>query len=210
MLVRALVAGLVVVVTGTALTQSQSRNPPPPLPWLVENACPEQDCHFGPWAACEALPVRAERRGDSPIAFTLEPGERFTAVTGVVEVLHPGMLVLRDTMTYIPPDWSLARDTIRASPRDTFYLLNSFGDGYLVWWLHARADTGREHWWESPEPRTPPRAKVVRPQRQLWWVRVRNRQGKEGWVVPTYRTMSGFSARAGNGVARCARGSEGE
>jgi hypothetical protein len=207
---RAALVGLLLIGTSPAPAPGQrgSRNPPPPTPWVVQGGCPGEDCHFGVWAACAAVPVRQERRPDSPIAFTLAPGERFTALTGVVEVSQPGMLVFRDTITYIPPDWATTRDTIRASPVDTFYLLNSLGGAYVVWWLHATADTGVMHWWESPEPRSPPRGVVVRATRERWWVEVQNRDGKRGWVLPIYRMMSGWSPRSQNGVERCARKSQ--
>jgi hypothetical protein len=183
--------------------QGSPVNPPPPLPWIETEACPGEVCDFGEWAACTRVTVRTEKRPDAPVAFTLKPGERFTAVTGEVRVDRPGLVVFRDTLTYVPQDWEATQDTIHVGPRDTLYVLNYIGEGYGVWWLHARADTGLLDWWAGPKSRAVAPGVLVRKAQEVWWVQVRNRAGKEGWVMPSYRTMSGAAAHYDNGVDRC-------
>lgn len=63
-----------------------------------------------------------------------------TAVTGDVHVDVPGMVVFRDTVTYVPEP----EVTVRFSRADTLYLLNYLGEGFLVWWLHGRCPDGTD------------------------------------------------------------------
>jgi hypothetical protein len=144
--------------------------------------------------------VRTEKRRDAPVAFTLKPGERFTAVTGEVRVDRAGLVVFHDTVT----TWDDNQDTIHVGPSDTLYLLNYIGEGVGVWWLHARADSGGLDWWYGSKKGDPQPGVLVHKAKEVWWVRVRNRAGKEGWVVPSYSTMSGSAAHYDNGVDRCA------
>jgi hypothetical protein len=131
-------------------------------------------------------------------------GERFTAVTGEVRVDRPGLVVFRDTLTYVAANWDGTQDTIHVGPSDTIYVLNYMGEGYGVWWLRARADSGMLDWWFGSKKGEPEPGVLVRKAKEVWWVRVRNGAGKEGWVIPSYRTMSGSAAHYDNGVDRCA------
>jgi hypothetical protein len=184
--------------------QQSRRNPPPPLPWIALDACPGEVCEFGKWAACTTVVVRTTKRLDAPVAFTLRPGERFTAVTGEVRVARAGLVVFHDTLTHIAEAGDENQDTFHVGPSDTLYVLNYIGEGVGVWWLHAQADTGVLGWWGGTKKSGPEPGILVRKTKEVWWVRVRNRAGKEGWVMPSYRTMSGSAAHYDNGVDRCA------
>jgi hypothetical protein len=200
-----LIALCVGLIRMPAVSAQQSRrNPPPPLPWIDTDACPGEVCDYGEWAACTRVVVRTEKRLDAPVAFTLKPGERFTAVTGEVRVDRAGLVVFHDTLTHIPEPADANQDTIHVGPSDTLYLLNYIGEGVGVWWLHARADTGVLGWWGGTKKGRPEPGILLRKAKEVWWVRVRNRAGKEGWAIPSYRTMSGSAAHYDNGVDRCA------
>jgi hypothetical protein len=187
-----------------ASAQKSVRNPPPPLPWIQTDACPGEVCDFGEWAACTRVIVRTEKRLDAPAAFVLRPGERFSALTGEVRVDRAGLVVFRDTLTYIPEPYAPDQDTIPFGPSDSLYLLNYIGEGVGVLWLHGRAYTGELDWWGGSKSRAFEPGVLVRKAKEVWWVRVRNRAGKEGWVIPSYRSMSGSAAHYDNGVDRCA------
>ena len=184
--------------------QRKSDNTPPPLPWIALDACPGEVCEFGEWAACTNVTVRTEKRRDAPVAFILKPGERFTALTGEVRVDRPGLVVFRDTLTYVRPDWEDRQDTIHVGPSDTLYVLNYIGEGEGVWWLRSHPDSGTLDWWSGRTRGAPEPGVLVRKATEVWWARVRNRADREGWVIPTYRTMSGSAAHYDNGVDRCA------
>jgi len=176
----------VLAFRGTA--QTPRRNPPPPTPWIASGACPGEGCTFGVWAACTTLVVKKEKRSNAASAFILHRGDQVTVVTGDVHVDVPGMVVFRDTVTYVPEPEAPSQDTVRFTRVDTLYLLNYLGEGFLVWWLHGQAGTGQTFWWTRPEPNPDPapRAVLIRPTRAVWWVRVRNRAGAEGWLVPGF------------------------
>jgi hypothetical protein len=183
----------VLLVPSSTLAQTSLRNPAPPTPWIASGACPGEGCRFNEvWTACTVLVARKEKRVDAPPAFILNPGDQVRVVTGDVHVEVPGMVVLRDTLTYVPEPG--AQDTVRFARSDTLYLLNYLGEGFLVWWLHGQADTGQMFWWAWPEPDPDPapRAVLVRPTRALWWVRVRNKAGAEGWLVPGFSISSRY------------------
>jgi hypothetical protein len=172
----------------SAGAQTPLRNPAPPTPWIVSGACPGEGCTFGVWTACTTLVARKEKRADAPAAFILHRGDQVRVVTGDVHVEVPGMVVFRDTLTYVPESGAPSPDTVRFARSDTLYLLNYLGEGSLVWWLHGRADTGQVFWWEWPEPNPDlaDRAVLVRRTRAPWWVRLRSAAGAEGWLVPGF------------------------
>jgi hypothetical protein len=131
-------------------SQGVGRNPAPPMPWIARNECPGEGCSLGKWSACSVLVVRREPRQAASVAFTLNRGDRFVAEAGDVYITAPGMVVFRDTGTITQSyEWSppLPKErTYRFSPSDTLYLLNTLAEGYFVWWLHGRADTGMFFW----------------------------------------------------------------
>jgi hypothetical protein len=173
-----------------AVAQTSLRNPAPPTPWIASGTCPGEGCTFDEaWTACTTVVARKEKRPDASPAFILHRGDQVRVVTGDVHVDVPGMVVFRDTLTYVPePGVPSSHDTVRFARTDTLYLLNYLGEGSLVWWLHGRADTGQVFWWTWPEPNPDPedRAVLVRRTRAPWWVRVRNDAGAEGWLVPGF------------------------
>ena len=197
-----------ILLPGIASSQTTRPNSPPPQPWIAIGACPGEGCSFGAWSACSTVVAINEKRPGAPPAFTLRPGDRFTAVTGDVHVEVPGIVVFRDTITYVPEPWPPSQDTVPFRPGDTLYVLNYLGEGLLVWWFRGQADTGRVFWRDRPDRdldsnRAGPAVLVRRP-KAVWWVRVRNARGQQGWVVPSYGTLAGGSPHYDDGPERCA------
>src|SRR6266850_2912426 len=181
-------------------------NTPPPIPYIVENTCQGEGCtKSGVWAACSMIVVRSEKRPDAPMVFTIAPEEKFTAVTADVHVMVPGMVVFRDTISSPVDERGEPIDSIRFTPADTLYLLNVRGEGYLVWWFRGQAADGYQFWAGEPygmrraDPTDP--AVVIRGPRSVWWVRVRNAAGREGWIVGDYHKMATGSYM--DGIERC-------
>ena len=159
-------------------------NRPPAMPYIVKNACEGEGCaKSGTWAACSTLVVRSDKRSDAPLAFIIAPQEKFTAVTADVHVVVPGMVVFRDTISNGADEVNEV-DSIRFTPADTLYILNYEGEGYLTWWFRGQAAHGYQFW--NDEHAGGPYSKDVvsiRSAQSVWWVRVRNAGGKEGWMV---------------------------
>ena len=160
-------------------------NTPPPIPYIVKDACEGEGCdRHGVWAACRTLVARSEKRPDAPAVFSIASQEKFTAVTTDVHVVVPGLVVFRDTISNPGDEGGEPVDSIRFVPADTLYILNYIGEGYLVWWYRGQAVTGYQFW--NDEHASGPYSKHVvslRGAQSVWWVRVRNAVGKEGWIV---------------------------
>jgi len=159
-------------------------NRPPAMPYIVKNACEGEGCaKSGTWAACSTLVVRSDKRSDAPLAFIIAPQEKFTAVTADMHVVVPGMVVFRDTISNAADEVNEV-DSIRFTPADTLYILNYEGEGYLTWWFRGQAAHGYQFW--NDEHASGPYSNdivAIRSAQSVWWVRVRNAAGKEGWIV---------------------------
>jgi hypothetical protein len=169
-------------------------NTPPRMPWIAKDACQGEGCDTtGLWAACSTIVAVRDKRGDAPPVFTIQPGERFTAITADVHVEQPGIVVFRDTVSNPGDEGGPPVDSIRFIPADTLYILNYIGEGYLIWWYRGQADTGYQFWNDEHMSGSFPRSVVsVQSQKSVWWVRVRNTAGTEGWILgDSYKFATG-------------------
>ena len=57
------------------------------MPYEDAGACPFEGCVYREWQARDRVPVFAERRDNACEVFVIAPGERVTALTGVVAVI---------------------------------------------------------------------------------------------------------------------------
>jgi len=170
-------------------------NRPPAMPYIIKNACEGEGCaRSGTWAACGDVPARREKRLDAPVVFTIHGGDKFTALTIDLHVEVPGMVVFRHPMSNAPEAEGNEIDSIAFTPADTLYLLNSHGEGYLVWWFRGQPGEGYQFWRDIDEDEVTKypadTAVLVRRPKTIHWVRVRNAAGQEGWIVGDYRKMA--------------------
>ena len=167
-------------------------NKPPPMPWIVENECPGEYCSLGRWAACSTITAFPGKQRSRP-AFELHSGEEFTALKGDLHVEVPGLVVFRDTVSN-PPIEHEGDDSIQFTPVDTLYLLDDMSEGYLHWWYRGRAAVGYQFWYDRPDKDLAPHpaapVALIRRTKSVWWVRVRNARGREGWVEYDWRKMA--------------------
>src|SRR6267143_985526 len=87
--------------SGSLVAQQTPANPPPAMPWVAWGECPGESCSLGEWLVCKPLIARTEDRRDAPVAFRVKPGERIEALASNVHVEMPGIVVFRDTGTYV-------------------------------------------------------------------------------------------------------------
>ena len=169
-------------------------NRPPAMPYIVKNACEGEGCaRSGTWAACADVAARREKRLGAPVVFTVHGGEKFTALTVDLHIEAPGMVVFRHPMSNRPAEANEV-DSIAFTPADTLYLLNSHGEGYLVWWFRGQAAEGYQFWRDidADEVTKYPAdtAVLVRRPNTTRWVHARNAAGQEGWIVVDYQKMA--------------------
>jgi hypothetical protein len=170
-------------------------NTPPSMPYIVKNACEGEGCaRSGTWAACSDVAALREKRLNAPVVFTIHGGEKFTAMTIDLHVEVAGMVVFRHPMSNTPEAEGNEVDSIAFTPADTLYLLNSHGEGYLVWLFRGQLGEGYQFWRDidADEVAKYPAdtAVLVRRPTTIHWVRARNAAGQEGWIVRDYRKMA--------------------
>jgi len=169
-------------------------NRPPVMPYIVKNACEGEGCAgSGTWAACIDVAALREKRLGAPVVFTVQGGEKFTALTIDIHVEAPGLVVFRHPMSNRSDEGNEV-DSIAFTPADTLYLLNSHGEGYLVWWFRGQAGEGYQFWRDidANEVTKYPAdtAVLVRRPKTTHWVHARNAAGQEGWIVFDYQKMA--------------------
>jgi len=187
----ALEAPPVAAVPHKRLDWGPVNNTPPRMPFIRKETCEGEGCTIaGTWAACSTVVVRADKRLDAASVFTIHPGERFTALTADLHVLEPGIVAFRRPFTTTIPIDEAGLVDITFSPEDTLFVLNYLGEGAVVWRYRGSTMRGDMFW----DPHKPPASRdtfgLVRPAKTVWWVRVRNATGQEGWIVGDYAKMA--------------------
>jgi hypothetical protein len=136
----------------------------PPAPYSDRGACPFECCTYRQWTVDKATVIRSAMSDSSPVAFRLAKGERVRGITGVVITSQPGIAEgLKAT----------EQNGVRIRRGDQIYLYTNLGEGFVKGWLKGR--------FFQAEVLDSDLFKIVRQPRSVWWVKVRNRQGKIGW-----------------------------
>jgi len=149
---------------------------------VVRAICPGEGCEFTQWLACGTIPILSEERLGAPQLFALRRGELFTALTGNLHVEQAGMIVFPDTLRIPQPEYGAPLTFI---PADTLYPLYYEGEGSGSWWIHGHQDGGDWFFPDDEDELDSSRLGVLaRPLLTRWWVRIRNHEGKEGWLTP--------------------------
>jgi hypothetical protein len=169
-------------------------NTPPPIPYIVTSSCQGEGCtSVGTWAACDRVVARNDKKQDARPVFTIQPGERFTALNADVHVDVPGMVVFRRAFSTSLYEGDTPVD-LTFTPGDTLFVLNYIGEGARMWWFRGHPIEAFAFWDDDPEEplaRNPADSvALVRRTQTVWWVHVRNAAGKEGWIVGDYSKMA--------------------
>lgn len=161
---------LFVLVFFLPLTASSQRTAGPPIPYEDNGACPGECCTYREWIAKTLIGLRADRRSNSPVTYTVRKGEKVTAITGVVITTRPGQARILKPTTI---------EGIPARTGDTFYLLTPHGEGWGTVWYKGRfleAQLFGVPW---------PAVKYLSEPQTVWWVQIKNRKGQMGWSNQT-------------------------
>ena len=165
-------------------------NTPPRMPIIRKETCEGEGCTIkGAWAACSAVVAREDKRLDAASVFTIHPRERFTALTADLHVLEPGIVVFRRPFTTTIPIDEAGLVDITFMPADTLFVLNYMGEGAVVWRYRGSTMVG-DMFWDPDPPASRDTFGLVRPGKTVWWVRVRNASGQEGWIVGDHAKMA--------------------
>ena len=177
---RALVASAIFAASAQVAVQ-QVDSAGPPMPYEDIGACPFEGCVYRDWIANGPVTVRTERRADSPIAFTLEKGERVRAITGIVVILKPGRVQFRNAV-----DLTSTAGRIHVEPGETLYLLTYHGEGATTAWFKGRLyDEIDGSEFISAECDLQPgscNGTIVEKLQKVWWVRLMKQNRLTGWT----------------------------
>jgi hypothetical protein len=136
----------------------------PPIPYEDHGACPFECCVYREWIANKITVLRADRRNNSPVIFTVRKSKKVTAITGVVITTRAGRAKMLRSDTI---------DGVRVKAGDILYVLTNRGEGfYSVWYKNRTLDYGLV---DNPYVR------LLNPPQSVWWVKIKNRKGQIGW-----------------------------
>lgn len=168
-------------------------NPEPKVPIVVKDICPGEGCEFGGWLICDTLRVFADASAKARTAFTLHRGDKFTAVTGDVHITQAGKVVFTRNKRV-----DVGNHTgFLFTPADTLYPILYEGEGYGDWYFRGK-DGGGDFFFGNGDTdgvlgSTGRGYEIVRRIKSDWWVKVRAKDGREGWIVPKGVSIYGRS-----------------
>ncbi len=193
------VTSLLLLSVGSLRPQSQF-HAQPRLPFTDDGACPFEGCKYGEWTAGARVVARRDANTSSPVIFKIQPGEKISALTGkvitrqfgIIKMIKPVVFDEVDTHTvpYISHKVEVPRGAV-------LYLLHEEGEGYCLYWYKGSAHH-QELYAESVHKGTDDYPwDVVSLPKTEWWVNVKNRNGRTGWILnPRYfRGMDTFGGK---------------
>jgi hypothetical protein len=153
----------------------------PPLPYVAIGACPFECCTYGTWVARRELHAFELERDASGPRFNIPARDSFEAITGNVHVLRAGVVrAIRTGMTL-----SVNDSTIHVPKGARFHLLDYFGEGGWRAWYRGRVVTADEFEWVRWKTNGDADSLAVVESWPVyeWWVKVRTRSGRTGWIL---------------------------
>lgn len=150
---------------------AQAADAPPQVPYIQQDVCPFECCLYGKWIAKGALTVYKKEGGNSSVAFTIKPGEEFHSIRGNVHIVKLGIVALEKSFDGF-------------AKGDKVYVLSYRGEGVYDLWHKGKGFESNDQFWangvltQSPE--------------MIWWVLVRNKDGKQGWLKLKNISENGF------------------
>ena len=169
------VATLLLVVGACGRTQRAG----PPIPFDEPGACPFQCCTYREWTVDWGTDIRTDRRDDAPVAFQVAVNDTVTALTGVVSTTKVGRATASRPVT-------VGTKHIPVPAGQPIYLIRNVGSGDWKIWINGQTDEqyiGSPPYCASGKQTSDECALTVAEQPEsVWWVQVRDAQGREGWT----------------------------
>jgi hypothetical protein len=162
------------------------------MPYVDHGACPFECCTYRDWTAEMKLTAYESHDPNSRgrVIFTLAPGERVTATTGLVRTTVAGEVTVTsattvDVLSHQSP--MNAAEKLALEPGERVYLLAPRGEGWMSGWYRGRVlDEFDANGFGRPADcarRQKCTGTIDRAPEFDWWARVRNATGQIGWVL---------------------------
>ena len=153
---------------------------PPKVPYEDHGACPFECCTYRTWRVKKDTELRTDRRDSARIAFRVRAGEQVEGITGVVVTTRLGKAAIRRPIT-------VDSTALRLQSGEAVYILHYLGEGFWKVWTRGQfvdlelADRGQTCRDEQRKSSACD-AQIVTEPVAVWWARIRNRAGQEGWT----------------------------
>jgi hypothetical protein len=177
MITRLLISTIALGLTLAIPVSGQAESP---AVLVVRDICPFECCQFGTWTVLQRLQLQRRPGSDTPVAFTVAPGEILKAETGELHLQSVGTVVLRYPLQVRPEGQSA---TLAALAGDTILVVGYLGED--IWLVRYRdVERAADRFWASNGRAAGPDlpGELVRPLRAQWWARVRDEHGRLGWL----------------------------
>lgn len=165
---------------------SYAQDAHPSVPYIQRNICPFECCQYGEWIVKTALSVYKKEGDTSAIVFKIKPGEKVTALRGNVHIVKLGILVVKK-----PFNLKNKSSKTIFTKGDKFYVLSYGGEGYYDLWHKGKGLdidlNDSDQIWANSE--------LVQPPRMIWWVLIKNNEGKQGWLRLKNIDENGFQTK---------------
>ena len=158
--IRLTLLGLVLILAAANETAAKN-NDAPPNPYLHKGTCPFECCTYRDWKTLKKVTLLDKPKGAHKVV-DVGKGKIVRGVTGVV-FSTPVRLVAAHAYDDSP---------IRKGA--VFYALHSVGEGFWAVWYRGKVYSVDF----SPESET-----IFDAAGPKWWVKIRTRNGKSGWVL---------------------------
>lgn len=153
---------------------------------MTRDVCPFEGCAYGTWVARSRLTAYAAEGDTSKIAFAVKPGERVTAVRGNVHVVKLGVVAVT------APIEAVAGRMLHKG--DSVYVLSYRGDSRYDVWHDGRLMT-LEAFWGPLAPAARVAGVVKARPEMMWWVLIKTRAGRQGWLRLRNMAEHGFELK---------------
>jgi hypothetical protein len=157
------------VLTFACPAPIHAQEAPPPGVFIDRGACPFECCTYREWFAARDITLWDRPNGKRVVA-QLHKDEPVDGLTGEVHSIP-----LRAKANADFPE-------VELKAGDVFYVIHYSGEGVWKIWHHGQV-VELEVTDESVRTAAPPPESWPQSVKRTWWVRVRTRQGLEGWAV---------------------------
>ena len=168
-----MLAAYLSIIFALALGTSQSAGAPK-LPFTDPGACPFECCQYGEWTATSTARAYKSASRDSGLAFTIRPGEKVHALTGVVITRKAGMVIVRKQTNF---------GDVTVPAGEKLYVLHRVGEGEALFWYKGATHSAELYADEVHKGSAQYPWDVLSVPQTEWWVKVRYQRGATGWIL---------------------------
>ena len=168
-----------VVLLAIAGCGRTTRQAGPPVPSDEPGACPFLCCTYREWTVDWDTDIHADRRDDAPVVFRAAIRDTVTALTGVVTTTKAGRATAQRQVV-------VGSRHVPVPAGQPIYLLRNVGSGDWKIWVNGETDeqyiASQPYCASGKQGSDECALTVVEQPETVWWVKVRDAQGREGWT----------------------------